>query len=314
MKNIKKLLLPVLIVVIAAAFFIVKNKSAVRADQNLKLIRPETGPIASTISTTGTVLPKNRLEVKPPVAGRIESILVKEGDVVTTGQILGWMSSTERAALLDAARGKGEDTLKYWQDVYKPIPVIAPINGEVIVATIQPGQTITVTDPVVVLSDRLIVRAQIDETDIANVKQGQSCRITIDAYPDERINAVVEHIYYESKTVNNVTIYEADILPDAIPYFFRSGMNATIEFDIASKKDALLVPSDAVIKDKDGIFLIVREGPSDVKKTVTIGLTDDKNTEILSGVGKNDQIVLKGKKYVIPKEPGVNPFMPGRKR
>ena len=65
------------------------------------------GSIENIISTTGTVQPQNRLEIKPPIGGRIEKILVKEGDKVKIGQTLVWMSSTERAALLDAARAQG---------------------------------------------------------------------------------------------------------------------------------------------------------------------------------------------------------------
>lgn len=65
--------------------------------------------LQSSILTTGDVRPRNRLLIKPPIAGRAESILVREGDAVKKGQILAWMSSTERAALLDAARAKGSD-------------------------------------------------------------------------------------------------------------------------------------------------------------------------------------------------------------
>jgi len=181
------------------------------------------GPIKTIISATGKVLPKNRLEIKPPVSGRIEGILVKEGDFVKKGDTLGWMSSTERAALLDAAQGQGEEKLKYWQQVYKPIALVAPIDGEVIVATIQPGQAVTTADAALVLSDQLIVRAQVDETDIGKIKKGQEAVITLDAYPDEKIKAEVDHIYYESETVNNVTIYKVDLIPQQTPSFFVQG-------------------------------------------------------------------------------------------
>ena len=82
----------------------------------------------------------------------------------------------------------------------------------------------------VVLSDHLIVRAQVDETDIGKITPDMKAIITLDAYPDTKIKASVEHIYYESKTVNNVTIYEVDLIPEEVPAFFRSGMNATVDF------------------------------------------------------------------------------------
>ena len=98
--------------------------------------------------------------------------------------------------------------------------ILSPIDGEVIVATIQPGQTVTTTDDVVVLSDHLIVRAQVDETDIGKIQLGQKAFISLDAYPDRRIQATVEHIYYESSTVNNVTIYNVDLLPNGCSAVF----------------------------------------------------------------------------------------------
>ena len=100
----------------------------------------------------------------------MERVLVTEGDVVKQGQVLAWMSSTDRAALLDAARMQSKETSSYWETVYKPTPLIAPISGQVIVQQIQPGQTLGLDSAVVVLSDRLIVKAQVDETDIGRVK------------------------------------------------------------------------------------------------------------------------------------------------
>jgi macrolide-specific efflux system membrane fusion protein len=262
-------------------------------------------------------LPKNRLEIKPTVNGRIEKVLVQEGEKVKTGQILAWMSSTERAALLDAARGQGEAALKYWQEAYKPISLLSPIDAEVIVATTQPGQTVTTSDSVVVLSDQLIVRAQVDETDIGKIKPGQNASISLDAYPDTKIAAKVGHVYYESKTVNNVTIYEVDLVPQEVPLFFRSGMNATIDFSEKSKDNILLVPTEALHKDNEGDYVLVRQNDSKEpqRRAVKLGISDDKNTEVISGIDKNDLIVITTKKYVLPKDTtGTNPFFPSRRR
>lgn len=310
------LIVPVLLIV--AVFIVMKTRHKTDINQTVQEISPVLGSIKTIISTTGTVLPKNRLEIKPPVNGRVESVLVKEGQKVKTGQTLAWMSSTERAALLDAARGQGEEKLKYWQEAYKPIALLASIDAEVIVATTQPGQTVTTADAVVVLSDHLIARAQVDETDIGRIKLGQKASIILDSYPDNKINAVVEHIYYESKTVNNVTIYEVDLVPEEVPEFFRSGMNATIDFIEHSKVNALLLPVEAVHKDKEGDFVQVKkEGQSQpMRQPVELGITDDKNVEILSGINTKDVVVIKNKKFILPaSDVGSSPFVPfGQKK
>lgn len=318
MRKIKlKIIFVIMAVLIITAFVMVKIKGKSLDNEIIKEINPAIGTIQVVVSTTGTVLPKNRLEVKPPIGGRVESIKVREGDMVKTGQILAWMSSTERAALLDAARGQGEATLKYWKEVYKAIPLLSPIDGEVIVATTQPGQTVTTTDAVIVLSDHLITRAQVDETDIGGVKLRQNAVITLDAYPETKIKASVEHIYYESKTVNNVTIYEVDLIPEKVPPFFRSGMNATVDFIIQSKENILLLPLEAVHKGKEGNFVLVKQEnqKEPLKTRVDLGISDDKNTEVISGVGKDDKILITTKKYALPTANiGSNPFTPFGKR
>lgn len=306
-----------LIVAGIVVFFYGKLKAPKQGSEVVKEIAPVIGTIQNAISTTGSVLPKNRLEIKPPVNGRLEEVLVQEGQKVVIGQTLVWMSSTERAALLDAARGQGEAALQYWKDVYKAIPLMSPIDGEVIVATTQPGQTVTVNDAVIVLSDKLIVRAQVDETDIGKVKLGQKAVVSLDAYPDTKIKATVEHIYYESKTVNNVTVYEVDLTLEEVPRFFRSGMNTTIDFIENSKENTLLLPLEAVQKDKNESFVFVRQAPGaePIRRAVTTGISDDRNVEIVSGVTDKDIVVLKTKKYSLPQNnSGANPFMPQRRR
>jgi len=306
-----------LILAVIATFIIIKMRPKTNSGEVEKEMSPVLGSIENIFSTTGTVLPKNRLEIKPPVSGRLESVLIQEGEKVKKGQVLAWMSSTERAALLDAAEGQGEEQLKYWQQTYKPIALLAPIDAEVIVATTQPGQTVTTADAVIVLSDELIVRAQVDETDIGKIKLQQKTRVSLDAYPDTKIRAAVEHIYYESKTVNNVTIYEVDLRPEKIPQFFRSGMNATVDFIENSKENILLLPLEAVHREKGETFVFIKQGlaNSPSKRPVQLGISDDKNTEIVSGIGINDKVTIKTKKYALPQNSAANsPLTPFRRR
>jgi membrane fusion protein, macrolide-specific efflux system len=319
MRNIRSIIIlfviAILIICTAAAIKI-KGKSS--KNEIIKEATPAIGSIKTYVSTTATVLPQNRLAVKPPVGGRVESIEVQEGDKVKIGQILAWMSSTERAALLDAARGQGEASLKYWREVYKAIPLLSPIDGEVIVATTQPGQTVTTADAVVVLSDHLIVRAQVDETDIGKIKLEQDAVITLDAYPETKIKAKVAHIYYESQTVNNVTIYNVDLLPQDVPAFFRSGMNAAADFIMQNKEGILSIPLEAVHREKEASYVLLKQenGKQPVMAPVTLGISDDKNIEVVSGINKNDTIVITTKKYIPPSASiGSNPFSPfGQKK
>jgi macrolide-specific efflux system membrane fusion protein len=185
-------------------------------------------------------------------------------------------------------------------------------------AKTQPGQTVTTSDAVLVLSDRLIVRAQVDETDIGKINPDMKALISLDAYPNVKTNAKVEHIYYESKIVNNVTIYEVDLLPDKTPEVFRSGMNATVDFIERGKDNVLLIPLEAVRKENGEEYVLVKQagGAEPLKTRVKIGIRDDKNAEVVSGITKDSVLIVRGKKYALPQSTstGTNPFMPFRRR
>lgn len=278
------------------------------------------GDIKVSLLATGTVQPENRLEIKPPVAGRVEQVLVEEGQRIKKGQILCWMSSTERAAMLDAARAEGEAEVKRWEEIYKPTPVVAPINGTLIARNIEAGQSFTNSDAILVMSDRLTVKAQVDETDIAEIKMGQTAEITLDAYSSDPISAKVDQIAYDAKTVNNVTTYVVDVLPDKTPEFMRSGMTANVKFFTQSKEGVLLVPSEAVLtRDGQSTVLLKQGDKPPVEREVSIGVTDGKQTEITDGLSENDIVVVEQVKAKSSgrSNRGSNPFSPmsrGRRR
>ena len=305
------LYLVILTALIAVMLFIKFNRKP--SMETLQEISPVVGSIQTAITSTATVQPQNRLEIKPPINGRISQILVKEGEAVKVGQILAWMSSTERAALLDAARARGPEEVKYWEDVYKPTPLISPIDGDVIVSKDEPGQTITSSDVVMVLSDHLIVQAQVDETDIGKVRVGQEAIITLDAYPQIKISGIVDHIYYESLIVNNVTIYQVDILPEKVPDVFRSGMSATVNITEEAKENILILPLAAIRHGKKYSYVLLNggSGGKTEERKVELGASDEKNVEIDSGLAIDDKVLMSVKKYKAnePKT-ATNPLSP----
>ena len=308
MKN-KKLWIWTVVVLIAAgggyATWRAKQADVVTyRDLNVKR-----GDLDVSILSTGTVQPENRLEIKAPIAGRIERVLTDEGRKVKKGQVLAWMSSTERAAMLDAAAAKGPAETKRWEEMYQPTPILAPLNGMIILRGIEAGQTITNTDAVLVMSDRLTVKAQVDETDLAKIKLKQTAMIVLDAYANEKILATVDQIAYEAKTVNNVTTYLVDVLPRVAPEFMRSGMTANVSFQTESRKDVFILSTEA-IRSGDTKPTVLVKGPDGlpVEREITLGLTDGKRTEITDGLTEADVVMV-----ALPKAKGaagVNPFMP----
>lgn len=273
----------------------------------------ERGTLDRTVLATGEVLPQNRLEIKPPIAGRIEKVLIEEGAKVKKGQIMGWMSSTERAALLDSARAKGAEELKRWEEMYRPTPILAPIEGTVILRNVEPGQTFTNTEAVFVLSDRLTVKAKVDETDLAQIKIGQRARIVLDAYANEPIEGKVDKLAFEAVTTSNVTTYTTDVVPIKTPDFMRSGMTANVTFYAESRKNVLLLSTEAIRSENGQTFVLVKstepKAPP-VQKTIKIGLTDGKRTEVTEGVAEGETVLISEIALASPDAKASNPFMP----
>ena len=264
-----------------------------KKEKKLEMVKVTRGDLAAFIPSTGVVTPRNRLEIKPPVSGRIEEGLVEKGERVRKGQILAWISSSDRAALLDAARSKGPAETKYWEEVYKPAPIIAPIDGFIIVRNVEPGQSFSVSDAVLVMADKLIVKAQVDETDIGKIRVGQKADIVLDAYPDEKTAAAVESIEYESQVINNVTVYQVYVLPVQVPAYFKSGMSATVNFTQASRGNVLLLSLRAVRR-SNGRSYVFRLGENKQLTAfqVDTGLDNNENIEIVSGLNEGDEVVI----------------------
>lgn len=271
------------------------------------------GNIQPTITSTGTVSPENRLEIKPPINGRVDEILVKEGAEVKKGQMLLKMSSTERAAVLDAARAQGDSELRRWETYYSPAPILAPIDGTIIVKSAEAGQTVTSQDVLLVMSDRLTVKAQVDETDIRNIKLGQKADIILDAYPNDTIPGTVDRIAFDSKTVNNITTYIVDVLPGELPAAMRSGMTASVNFYLDSKNDVLSLPANALHMKDGKNYVLMRRGKTEkpVERYVETGISDGNKVEVTKGLKEGEVVLVERIKWAKDSDKS-NPLLPSR--
>ena len=269
--------------------------------------------LLTTVESTGQVEPRNRLDVTPPIAGRLEELLVDEGDEVEKGQIIGWISSTERATLLDAALATSKEELAYWQELYKPTPLISPLKGTIIARNFEPGQSIASSDAVVVIADDLIVVANLDETDIGQIKAGQKVVVRLEAYPEQEFICEVEKIAYDATTSSSVTMYEVDVRPQSIPDFARSGMTCEVEFVIQEKLGVLAVSTAAIQQGgpQGGSMILLGSPESPRPQPVRIGATDGAYTEVLSGLNEGDEVLIPGVSMTMSDASGGNPFMPG---
>ncbi|GHT04384.1 hypothetical protein AGMMS49573_01770 [Endomicrobiia bacterium] len=290
----KFILITILLAVAATAVFLIfKFKPSKQVIDKETTLTPRN--LYLELRENGVVNPRNRLEVKSSFNGRIEKILVNEGDKIKKGQIIILMSSSERASMVDAARTISEQEYEKCQNIYKPTPIIAYMDGFIILRQKEPGQDVSPNEVILAMADDLIVKAYIDETDLRYIKKGIRTKMYLDAYPDENFEGIVEHISYESKLLNNVNVYEIRIKPLKKPKAFKSGMTVTVMIIAESKKNAPAIANTFISEIGDTKTVTVKTGninkPTLEKRDIKTGISDGIFTEILSGLNQDETVV-----------------------
>ena len=284
-----------------------KDKKFVESE----IVSPRKGDILVKVLATGTITPYRRIEIKSSERGRVEKIYFDEGDRIIKGQTLALISSLDRISLIDTARANlykakksndeeliktAENELAIAEKAYNPVPQIAPVSGEIISRAIEPGEHVSMEKVLFVISDRLILRIQVDESDIGKIKLKQGIQFYLETFPDEKHIARVRRIAREGVIQQNVMQYEVLGFPDRVLRKWIAGMTVNAEFVISEKKNILLLPVDAVRTFKDKSFIIAVSNENNVVKKVNTGISDYKDIEILKGVNEKDKVLVLGQK------------------
>jgi RND family efflux transporter MFP subunit len=176
--------------------------------------------------------------------------------------------------------------------------LVSPING--IVTRIEaphPGMNITPANSEIIVAnpEKLRIAAEVDEIDIGKVHEGQQATIFFDAYPDQEIKSQVEEIKFTPiSTRGGGTAYIVILkLPNKNPdQKYKLGMNADIDLLINQKKNALVVPFEALSQKDEKTVVEVLENGRPQTKTVETGIETDFEVEINKGLEKGQQVII----------------------
>jgi HlyD family secretion protein len=148
------------------------------------------------------------------------------------------------AANLDLAKQRLEDAT-----------VTAPTAGTILTKTVSLGQVITSATSsatggttLLTMADlgKVRVRALFNETDIGQVRPGQSAAVTVDAFPDRRFQGVVEKIEPSATIQQNVTMFPVLVTLDNSESLLKPGMNGEVAVLVDQVNDVVAVPNDAL--------------------------------------------------------------------
>lgn len=171
------------------------------------------------------------------------------------------------------------------QTTVNSMSIIAPFDGEVLSVSHRPGDSVTTGELSVNLADlsHLYVEAQVDETDVARVKIGQSVEVTLDALPDVLLTGIVSSVDPVGQVVGGLVKYTIRVDLDKTDIeFLPLGSTANLTIKVQDAHSTLAVPIVAIRNDANGEYvMIVRDG-----ETVRV--------DVLGGTITGDKVVVTG--------------------
>jgi RND family efflux transporter MFP subunit len=217
-------------------------------------------------------------------------------------------TSTDAAekAAKTAQRG-AKSALARAKDDRRNAVLTAPIDGVVIFNPVAaPGadgsaQKVTVGASVspaaapftVVDLHTLKFTAQLDESDVPRVKPGSSAVVELDATPGREYSAKIDCVRPTAmQTSSGGNAFPATMLLENADQALRIGMGGSANITVADVKDAIAVPIEALVEDKDGQRVFVVVSGRLVKREVTTGVMSESDVQIAKSLKVGEVVAL----------------------
>ena len=284
--------------------------------------------IYATFDTTATIEADADAQVSARVSGEVVEILVEEGDRVTEGQVLARLDGERLALELAQARARLEmttrefermgrlrerglvsaamveglaferDALKAAYDLmrlrYEYTQIRAPISGIVSVREVKIGSHLLEGAPAfrITGTSRLVVHLKIPQIELSRIAAGNEAQVTVDALPERRVKAKIVRL---SPTIDTRSgTFRATAYIDNDDGALAPGMFGRFSIAWERHEDALLVPSNAVLReDNEMVVYVVADGAAS-RRSVKLGIEAAGETEILDGLSESEQVVISG--------------------
>ena len=130
--------------------------------------------------------------------------------------------------------------------------IYSPINGVIINRNVEEGQTVAASLSAPTLFtiaedlSKMQILADVDESDIGQIKDGQDVQFTVQAYPDKNFFGKVFQIRLGSTVISNVVNYIVVINAENDDGLLLPGMTATVDFYVDRRINVLIIPNAAL--------------------------------------------------------------------
>jgi HlyD family secretion protein len=167
--------------------------------------------------------------------------------------------------------------------------ITAPFDGVISAKLLSVGALASPSTPIVSLnSPHLEVQFAVDESAVQNVKVGQPVSLMSTAFPGKQFAASVTMIAPSGDPKTHT--FNVVVDPTDPSGQLKAGMFVTLQVTVASFSSATLVPTVALIQQgTQAVVIVVANGVAKLAP-VTVGIADDTNTQIVTGVNPGDDI------------------------
>lgn len=183
--------------------------------------------------------------------------------------------------------------------------IYAPMDGTVTSQPVRAGQTLNTmqTAPTIVQVanlDVMTARAQVAEADVSRVTPGMQVYFTTLGSGERRWTGTVRQVEPTPELVNDVVLYNALVDADNKDRALMMDMSAQMFFVIGKVENALLIPTQALVKPvpeqnnaQGKAYLVrVKTGKKTQEKIVHIGMMTRTQAELRDGLNEGDHVVL----------------------
>jgi membrane fusion protein (multidrug efflux system) len=302
--------------------------AAAGAPATVDVVKVAAATLRDDINAAGTIRSNEAVVIRPEVAGRITKLNFGDGQSVKKGQVLVEFDSSVNQAEVQQAKAELsiakanfdrndelarqkfistrardesaanvqvlEAKLALAQARLSKLEIRAPFSGIVGMRTVSIGDYVKDGADLVNLEDISSVKVdfRIPEKFADRVGRGQGLEVIVDALPDKPFRATVDAIDPQVDSAGRSALLRGRIAnPEAK---LKPGMFARVRLTLAERKDALIVPEEAIVPQggKSTVWRVV-EGKA-LRTEVKTGMRRDAKVEIVEGLKLGDIVVTAG--------------------
>ena len=172
--------------------------------------------------------------------------------------------------------------------------ITSPVNGFISRRLVDPGASVGQNAPIVEVVDISRVRliANVVEKDLKQLQGGDTTRVQVDAFPGETFTGRIARVSPILDQATRTAPIEIEIANPT--YRLKPGMYARVGITLDTKKDALVVPANALVDlgGRRGVFLPLSE--TAVFRAVQVGTEQGDIVEILGGLTEGNEVITTG--------------------